>query len=124
MKPKVKGAEFMRSPLALRILANILATGLTFVVFLLLYKFIPSIWPKWKDIWMGALAAAVSFEITKVLFILYVRIFSPYDLAYGSMGALIAFMTWTYFSTLVFLFIAKVINVNLEMRTKSSIAAP
>lgn len=119
---QAKGAEFMRSPLALRILANILATGLAFVVFLLLYKFIPGKRPKWKDIWIGALTAAIFFEVTKIIFILYVRIFSPYDLVYGSMGALIAFLMWTYFSTLVFLFIAKVTHVNLEMRASSTVS--
>jgi membrane protein len=118
---QAKGAEFVRSPAAIRIAANILATGIAFVVFLLLYRFVPSKWPKWKDIWVGALAAAIFFEITKVLFILYVRVFSPYDLVYGSMGALIAFLMWTYFSTLVFLFIAKVTHVNLEMRASSTV---
>jgi membrane protein len=112
------GAEFMRSTLAIRILANILATGLAFLVFLLLYRFIPSIRPKWKDIWIGALIAAVFFEITKVIFIWYIRVFSPYDLVYGSIGGLIAFLMWTYLSALVFLFIAKVTHVNLEMRSR------
>jgi membrane protein len=121
---QVKGAEFMRSTLAMRILANILATGFAFLVFLLLYRFIPSIRPKWKDIWIGALAAAVFFEITKVIFIWYIRVFSPYDLVYGSIGGLIAFLMWTYLSALVFLFIAKITHVNLEMRTRSTISAP
>jgi len=121
---QVKGAEFMRSTLAMRILANILATGFAFLVFLLIYRFIPSRRPKWKDIWIGALAAAVFFEITKVIFMWYIRIFSPYDLVYGSIGGLIAFLMWTYLSALVFLFIAKITHVNLEMRTKSTISAP
>jgi membrane protein len=121
---QVRGAEFLRSSLTTRILANILATGLAFLVFLLLYRFIPSIRPRWKDIWLGALAAAISFEITKVIFIWYIRTFDPYNLVYGSIGALIAFVMWTYLSALVFLFIAKITHVNLEMRTSSTISAP
>jgi membrane protein len=117
---QVSGAEFMSSSLTTRILANILATGLAFIVFLLLYKFIPSIRPKWKDIWIGALAAAISFEITKIIFILYIRIFNPYNLVYGSIGALIAFLMWTYISALIFLFIAKITHVNIEMRTRAT----
>jgi membrane protein len=116
---QVAGAELMRSSLFERILANILATALAFIVFLLLYRFIPGIRPKWKDIWLGALAAAISFEITKVIFLVYLRIFNPYNLVYGSIGALIAFLMWTYLSALVFLFIAKVMHVNLEMRSRS-----
>ena len=116
---QMAGAELVRSSLIERILANILATGLAFLVFLLLYKFIPSRRPKWKDIWLGALVAAISFEITKVIFLVYLRIFNPYNLVYGSIGALIAFLMWTYLSALVFLFIAKVTHVNLEMRSRS-----
>jgi membrane protein len=116
---QMAGAELVRSSLIERILANILATGLAFLVFLLLYKFIPSRRLKWKDIWLGALAAAISFEITKVIFLVYLRIFNPYNLVYGSIGALIAFLMWTYLSALVFLFIAKVTHVNLEMRSRS-----
>jgi membrane protein len=116
---QMAGAELVRSSLIERILANILATGLAFLVFLLLYKFIPSRRPKWKDIWLGALAAAISFEITKIIFLVYLRIFNPYNLVYGSIGALIAFLMWTYLSALVFLFIAKVTHVNLEMRSRS-----
>jgi len=115
----VPGAELVRSDVMERILANVLATGLAFVVFLLLYRFIPGKRPKWKDIWLGALAAAISFEITKIIFLVYLRVFNPYNLVYGSIGALIAFLMWTYLSALVFLFIAKVMHVNLEMRSRS-----
>jgi membrane protein len=86
------------------------------MAFLLLYKYVPIIRPKWKDIWIGALVAAISFEITKFAFISYVRIFSPYNLAYGSIAAVVAFLMWAYLSALVFLFIAKVMYVNLKMR--------
>jgi membrane protein len=112
-------AEPVRITLIERVLANVLATGLAFMIFLLLYKFIPSIRPKWKDIWLGALAAGISFEITKLIFIFYIRIFNPYNLVYGSIGALIAFLIWTYWSALVFLFIAKITHVNLEMRSRA-----
>ena len=114
----VPGAETVRGDLLERLLANILATALAFIVFLLLYKFIPSVRPKWKDIWLGALAAAICFEITKIIFLVYLRVFNPYNLVYGSIGALIAFLMWTYLSALVFLFIAKVMHVNLEMRSR------
>jgi membrane protein len=121
---QAKGAEFLQSILTIRILANILAIGLAFLVFLMLYKFIPSIRPKWKDIWLGAVVAAVLFEITKVIFIWYIKVFSPYNLVYGSIGTLVAFLMWTYLSALIFLLIAKITHVNLEMRARSSIAVP
>jgi membrane protein len=114
----VPGAQVVNSSMLQRIMANVLAVCLAFIVFLLLYKFIPSIRPKWKDIWPGALAAAVTFEITKVIFLVYLRMFNPYNLVYGSIGALIAFLIWTYLSAIIFLFIAKLTHVNLEIRRR------
>lgn len=119
---QVRGAGFISHSLTTRVLANILVTIIAFLVFLVLYKFIPSRRPKWKDIWKGALATAICFEITKIIFIRYVRIFSPYNLAYGSMGTIIAFLMWTYLSALVFLFIAKITHVNLRMLNSSVIS--
>jgi membrane protein len=116
---QVPGAEAVSSSTIERILANIIAVCLAFLVFLLLYRFIPSVRPKWKDIWPGALAAAISFEITKIIFLIYLRIFNPYNLVYGSIGALIAFLMWTYLSALIFLFIATVTHVNLEMGSRA-----
>jgi len=115
---QVAGAQVVSRSAVERILANVLATAIAFVVFLLLYRFVPGIRPKWKNIWIGALAAAVSFEIIKVIFLIYLRIFNPYNLVYGSIGALIAFLMWTYLSAVIFLFIAKVTHVNLEMRSR------
>ena len=122
--PTVQGAAFITRFSTTRILADIFITILAFLVFLLLYKFIPHSRPKWKDIWIGALASAVTFEITKIIFIGYVRIFHPYNLVYGSIGIVIAFLMWTYLSALAFIFIAKTIHTNLKMRSGNRISNP
>ncbi len=114
----VPGTAMVSSLSVERILANVLATAITFVVFLLLYKFVPDVRPRWKDIWKGTLAAAICFEITKIIFLVYLRVFNPYNLIYGSIGALIAFLIWTYISAYIFLFIAKLTAVNLEMKKR------
>jgi membrane protein len=113
-----RGARMVSGLSVERILANVLATAITFIVFLLLYRFVPDKQPKWKDIWKGALAAAICFEITKIIFLIYLTVFNPYNLIYGSIGALIAFLIWTYLSAYIFLFIAKVTAVNLEMKSR------
>ena len=115
---QMRGGQMVSASLLQRILANVLAICLAFVVFLLLYRFVPGVRPKWKDIWLGAVAAALSFEITKIIFLIYLRVFNPYNLVYGSIGALIAFLMWTYLSALIFLFIAKVTHVSVEMRSR------
>jgi membrane protein len=110
------GGILISHAMALRILSNVLVTFLSFVVFLLIYKYLPNLRPKWQDIWIGALVAAVFFEITKLVFVEYVSVFRPYNLAYGSIGTVIAFLMWAYLSALIFLFIAKIMHLNLKMR--------
>jgi membrane protein len=105
---QMAGTELIRRNPSTRILADIPITGLAFLVFMMLYRFVPAKRPGWKDIWLGALITAVAFEITKIIFIWYIRNFSPYDMVYGSIGTLIAFLMWSYLSALVFLFMAKV----------------
>ncbi len=68
----------------------------------------------------GIIAAAILFEITKLVFVWYIRIFTPYNLVYGSIGTLIAFLMWIYLSAIIFLFIAKINHVNLVRRTRSN----
>jgi membrane protein len=114
------GLGLLRRSLVTRIITNILVTLIAFVIFLLLYKLIKIPRPKWKDIWVTSLAAAILFEITKVVFVWYIRIFTPYNLVYGSIGTLIAFLMWIYLSALIFLFMAKINHVNFKMRTRSS----
>jgi len=114
----IRGGGMVSTLSVERILANVLATAIAFIVFLLLYKFVPDKRPRWRDIWLGALAAAISFEITKIVFVIYLTAFNPYNLIYGSIGALIAFLIWTYMSAYIFLFIAKVTHVNLEMKSR------
>jgi membrane protein len=112
---------FLIRNLTARVLVNIVITLLAFIVFLLLYKFIPHSRPKWRDLWLGALISAVSFEITKVIFIAYVRIVQPYNLVYGSISLIIAFLMWAYLSALIFIFIAKAIHINLKMKGKTEL---
>ena len=118
---QLRGIEFLTHSSTTRIFTNIAVTVLAFLVFLLLYKFIPNIRPRWKDVWISALAAAVCFEIMKVIFIRYLRIFHPYNLVYGSIGTVIAFLMWTYLSALVLLFVAKITYVNSKMRAGNAI---
>ncbi len=117
---QLAGFGLLRRSLATRMITNILITIIAFAIFLLLYKLIQIPRPKWKDIWVAALAAAILFEITKLVFVWYIGIFSPYNLVYGSIGTLIAFLMWIYLSALIFLFMAKINHVNLKMRTRSN----
>ncbi len=89
---------------------------LAFLLIMLLYKFIPSHRPRWRDIWPGALMATVSVEIIRFGFIWYIKNFSQYNLIYGSIGAVIALLAYIYLSTWALLFFAKLSATNLRLR--------
>ena len=91
-------------------------SALTFIVFLFLFKFIPNTQVRWKDIWAGALTCAICFEIAKLAFVWFVPNFTNYNLVYGSLGALIALLTWIYTSAMIFLFFAKLTSVYSRQR--------
>jgi membrane protein len=113
---RVTAVEYVSHRSTVLLLTNILFTVLAFLAFMLLYRFIPVKRPRWKDIWAGALVGAIAFEITKVVFIRYLRIFHPYDQMFGSLEAAIAFLMWTYLSALIFLFMAKVSCEYLKLK--------
>ena len=70
-------------------------------VFVLLYKFIPNTRTYWRDIWPGALLAAVLFEIARTLFIFYINTLANYQLLYGSIASIIALFVWIYYSAFI-----------------------
>ncbi len=74
---------------------------LIFTVFLLLYKLIPNTKTYWRDIWPGALLAAVLFEVARVLFILYINNYANYQLIYGSISSIIVLLVWIYYSAFI-----------------------
>ena len=74
---------------------------LILAVFLLLYKFIPNTRTYWRDIWPGALLAAILFEIARALFVLYINNFANYQLIYGSIASIIVLIVWIYYSAFI-----------------------
>ena len=49
----------------------------------------------------GALLAAVLFEVSKSIFVLYVDNYANYEQVYGSLASVIVLLAWTYFSGLI-----------------------
>lgn len=75
----------------------------TFLVFLLIYRFVPNVKHGCRDVWVGALVATLLFEIAKHGFAFYVAHFARYEVIYGALGAVLLFLLWTYVSSIVLL---------------------
>jgi membrane protein len=110
--------KFTRTTLFHRIAFMLLNAALAYGVVLLLYHFIPSKRPGWKHIWLGALLAAIGFEIVRFAFVWYVKNFSQYGLIYGPISSVIALLMFIYLTAWVLLFFAKFSYV--KMRRDSS----
>ena len=76
----------------------------TFAIFASVYRFLPNTRVAWGDVWPGALVGSVAFEVAKYGFVLYLEHFATYNLVYGPLTSVIAFLFWAYISALVLLF--------------------
>jgi membrane protein len=99
---------------ALVVLAS---TLVAFIAFLFLYKFIPNTNVRWRHVWLGALVAAILFEIVKDIFVWFVGHFATFNLVYGTAGTIIALLVWAYISAVIMLFCAKLISIYPRMKS-------
>ena len=87
------------------------------VALALLYRFGPSRdRPRWRWISWGSVVAGIVWIAASLLFSWYVANFGTYNKTYGSLGAVIGFMTWMWISTIVIL-IGGELNAEIEHQT-------
>jgi membrane protein len=92
------------------IASTVLPIAISFIAFFFTYWLIPAHRTKAKYVVGGSLLAAVLFEIVKVGFTIYVENFSSYDVVFGSLGAVVAFLFWVYLSANILLLGAEVVS--------------
>jgi len=85
-------------------LASLIPPTLSFLVFTGIYWFLPNAKVKLKAVLPGALAAMIAFEFVKNAFVWYVGNYSVYSTVYGSVGSIVALLTWVYVSAIILLF--------------------
>lgn len=84
---------------------RIWAVLLNVMLFALLYYFIPHVKVSWREVLPGAILAGIFWQLAKILFLYFVSNYlSRSNLVYGSVGTIIAFLAWTYFSSVILLF--------------------
>ena len=94
-----------------------LSLGLTIVIFLAIYKFLPNTKTYWKYVWVGAVVAGVLFEIAKNLFIVYVERLADFENVYGSLAPVIALLLWAYVSSFILILGAELSSEYGRMRS-------
>jgi YihY family inner membrane protein len=82
----------------------------TFALFLIVYRFMPNAYVSVSDCVPGAIIGSLLWEAAKYLFAWALNYFN-YEQVYGSVGAVVAVLTWGYVSSLVLLFGAQLTGV-------------
>jgi membrane protein len=79
------------------------STALTFLAFLLLYRVVPTVEVRLRDVWPGAAVAAVGVQVASAGFSVYMTHFADFDDVYGPLGAVLAFLLLVYIAAAVLL---------------------
>jgi len=69
---------------------------ITFLIFLLLYKFMPKHKVSFKSQIYGAIFGAIALNIISIVFSKYLYIFKGFSITYGSLATLMLIMMWIY----------------------------
>jgi membrane protein len=95
----------------------------TFALFVIVYKFMPNVHVPIRDTLPGALIGSLLWEAAKYVFAWSLNYFH-YDQIYGSVGAVVAVLTWGYVSSLVLLFGAQLTGVFHREHMEHPLPAP
>ena len=90
---------------------------LLWVLFLIMYKVVPNTDVPWRDVWKGALAAAILFALLQLLFPLYFKTFLSGNAKYGATAAtILVLVIWLWFFGLITLIGAQINAVAMGIK--------
>jgi membrane protein len=81
----------------------IFSIGLEVIVFAAIFKILPDVDIKWKNVWLGAVITTIIFTSSKNLITFYID-HSKFNDAYGGAGSLVGMLAWSYFSAMIVFF--------------------
>jgi len=96
-------AHMSRGAVAFTLVSSFILSAVTFY---LAFRHVPRRPMRPRAALAGALLGTVMWEIAKQLFRLYIREVGVYDQIYGTLGVLVAFVMFVYYTAIVFVFAA------------------
>jgi membrane protein len=98
-------------------LVEIFNIGLTFIIIAVLmaiiFKFLPDVKIKWKNVRAGAIFTAILFMLGRYVISLYIEKVGPGS-TYGAAGSLIVILVWVYYAAAILYFGAEFTQVYTE----------
>jgi membrane protein len=98
----------------LKLLSVAIGIVFNFLIFTLIYYLGINRKVNFRQIFRGTLTVAVGLECAKHIFVYYLDRFAGYQSTYGSVGSVIAFLTWVYMSSLILLLGAEINSLRPE----------
>jgi len=96
---------------------NAINVGLAFIVisalFAIIFKFLPDVEIRWRDVRSGAIFTAILFMLGKYLIGLYIQ-FTAQGSAYGAAGSIIVILIWIYYTAAILFIGAEFTQVYTE----------
>jgi len=83
--------------------SQLLPPVISVIAFITLYRIIPHNPVRWRDVWLGGLITGIVWEGARRIYTWYLANVAAYNLIYGSVGAIIGFLLWSYLSAMILL---------------------
>ncbi len=90
-------------PIVEALYAQLLAFGFIFVMFMLMFRYLPARRIPWRISVVAAAFTAVSWELLKGGFTWYVTYVANYGSMYGRLATVVVLVFWIYYSAVVFI---------------------
>lgn len=81
----------------------VISLGAIYILFAALFKFLPSVYVRWKAVRVGAGLTAILFVLGKYVLAFYFNTMEPGS-TYGAAGSIILVMLWVSYSSLILFF--------------------
>ena len=94
-----------------RVLATSLALASTWVMFAVVYWYVPVRRISWRTAWIAATVMALSYEVMKLGFGWYVTSVADYRSAYGNLATVVVLLFWIYYVSVGFVLSGEVAQV-------------
>ncbi|HEU5161659.1 MAG TPA: YihY/virulence factor BrkB family protein [Thermoanaerobaculia bacterium] len=101
----------------------LLSIAVNTFLFALLFKFVPDIRVRWRDVWTGAFFTSLLFVIGKVALALWLGKGSIGS-TYGAAASFLILLIWIYYSSLIFFFGAEFTQVHARAHRRGWDADP
>jgi len=80
------------------------------MLFAMIFKMLPDVEIRWRDVWIGAVVTSLLFTIGKLLIGMYLGK-AAIGSAYGAAGSIVIMITWVYYSAQILYFGAEFTHV-------------